>query len=117
MSRKGDCSECGNVDHIRGLTVYVDNDVGTEEKCVEVDLCVGARVYSYEIAVRSFAIPLPPILASLHLQDSRIDIRSLGCSIASHDADLPGLAWPAHARLCAAPGSNVVLIISYGACA
>lgn len=108
-----------HADHIRGLTVFVDNDVGVVEKCVKVELCPGARVYSYTLAARSFADPDPPtVLATLHLQDSEIVLPSMGCKVAEVRADLsPGLAWPAFAKLCAAPGSNVVLILTYGHCA
>jgi hypothetical protein len=114
-----------HADHIRGLTVFVDNTTGTEEKCIKVELCPGARVYAYEIAAKwtPGLIGDPPpttppaVLATLHLQDSTLELPSLGCRIASFDADLPGMAWPAFARLCAAAGSNVALVLTYGSCA
>lgn len=111
------CAETGNVDHIRGLTVFLDNESGTEELCKNVELCPGARIYAYDISVRTIADPIPDVVATLKLQDSAIEVPSWGCKIAELAASLPGLAWPSFAKLCAPPGSKVALVLTYGHCA
>lgn len=115
------CTEA-DPDLIRGMTVSADATGETEAVETDVDLCKGARVYAYTIIVcwtsEDPDEAPPPILASLHLQDSRIDVPSAcNCKNVSLGADLPGLKWPNSAKLVAEPGSNAVLILTYGQCA
>jgi hypothetical protein len=104
-----------HADHLRGLTVFLDNTAGDEPIEKDVVLCPGARVYGYSICVTNEAAP--EIMATLALQDSRIHVPN--CCESTHASlsrDLPGLAWPAFAKLMAPIGSNVRLVIDYGSC-
>lgn len=103
-------------DHIRGQTFFLNNVAGDKPE-LKLELCPGARVYAYEIEVRSDAAIVPDVLATLQLQDSKISVYSFGCRIRAIHADLPGLAWPAFAKLIAETGSAVELILTYGNCA
>lgn len=102
-------------DHIRGLTVSLDNRAG-DDGAKKVELCPGARVYSYTLSARSAADPIPDTLATLKLQDSELVLPSYGCAIGEIRADVPGLAWPAFAQLIAEVGTFVTLHITYGHC-
>ncbi len=104
-----------DADHIRGLTVTLDNR-GGDNGPKSVELCPGARVYAYTLSARSVADPLPDNLATLQLQDSAIVLPSYGCAIAELTHVVPGLAWPAFARLTAEIGTMVTLHITYGHC-
>jgi len=103
------------VDHIRGMTVTAVGGLASTTT-VEVNLCPGALVYSYTFHLNSAAEVIPGIGAVLHLQDSTIEVPMSGVRQAFHRADLPGLAWPAFARLVASAGTSVVLILTYGHC-
>ena len=107
-------------DHIRGMTSVADASLGGVV-VRDIELPPEARLYSYTFSVRSFApdngAPLPDVLATLQLQDSTLEIPSYGCAIAEIRADLPGVAWPAFARLIAPAFSKAVLHLTYGHCA
>lgn len=111
-----------HADVLRGLTVDVDNPrSATEDLCVPVELCRGARVFSYTLEAKVDSevadVDVPAILATLKLQDSEIRMYSKGCRIRALEADLsPPPQWPAAARLCVPPGVNATLILSYGHC-
>lgn len=105
-----------DADHFRGLTISLDNR-GGEALPKEVSLCPGARVYSFVLSARSSANPIPDTLATLRLQDSELILPSYGCAVAEIAGSLPGLAWPAFAKLVAAAGSVVTLHLVYGQCA
>lgn len=107
------CPETGHVDHIRGMTV-----TATAAE-VKVELCPGARVYSYTITVLSTAIIPPEIGAKLQLQDSVIEVPMQGLHIVSFSAEGldNGLAWPAFAKLIASADCTAKLMLTYGHCA
>lgn len=115
------CAETGNVDHLRGMTRYADGSRAIVGEFAEtiVELCPGARIYSLSLSacVLPDTLEVPDILAVLKLQDSTIELPSCGCKITSLNADFPGLAWPAFARLEAAAGVFVTLQLWYGQCA
>jgi len=112
------CPETGHVDHIRGMTVYATGSAFRED-VVKVELCPGARVYSYTITIQCTAIIPPEIGAQLLLQDSSIDIPLNGLHVVSFSAEGldNGLAWPAFARLVAKADCAVKLMLTYGHCA
>jgi hypothetical protein len=115
------CPETGHVDHLRGLTRFLDTSRAVVGDITEtqVELCPGALVYSITLSAHVFdeTDPVPDIVAILQLQDSTIELPSYGCKIAEIRADLPGLAWPAFARLKAPAGVFVTLQVFYGHCA
>lgn len=128
MSRPGcaqsidsSCEAC-RLDHMRFLTKRVGNGTRGSEETIEVDLCPGARIYNFSLSAKWVngvgepGAPPPEILATWASQDSTLDLYSLGCSIASKDADLPGLAFPASSRLTVPAGVDAVLQIVYGHC-
>ena len=112
------CSKCS--DNFRGLTVHVDNSRGVIDEdplCEKIDLCPGACVYSYELAAHWTGEGDPPeVLATLHLSDSRIVLLSMGCLSADLRANLPGLCFPAFAKLCVESGVDAALVLVYGEC-
>lgn len=109
-----------DADHIRGFALHVANVDTLEPRTEKVELCPGARVYSYTLCggfeqtdPPSPAPEPPELVAVLRLQDSEIELWSDCCTIR---ADLPGLAWPSFARLIIAPSGIVTLNITYGHC-
>lgn len=108
------------IDHMRVMTIRalpgIDIDEGVE---VKIDLCPGARVYSYTIVVRVVdgELGIPDIGATLHLQDSDAEIPMEGCLTVSFSADLPGLFFPAFAKLSVPPNARATMILTYGVCA
>lgn len=108
-----------HADLLRGLTIHKANpEVATEPLFVDVELCPGARVYHYNFCALVIPAELawdPDVpLAILHLQDSTIALYD-GCC--GDCADLPGLKWPAFAKLEIPPGVRVTLTLAYGDCA
>lgn len=105
-----------DADHIRGLTVHIENNgLGAIDVTVDVPLCPGALVYSYQLcASTDLEIATGP-LATLRLQDSELSIfQNQCCQILR--ADLPGLAWPAFAKLFVAADATATLNVTYGNC-
>lgn len=104
-----------HADHIRGLAVHSLNE-DAEPKIIEVELCPGARVYSYTLCGEFAGDPPEPpeLVATLRLQDSKLELWSDCCELR---ADLPGLAWPSFAKLIVEPGARVTLNVTYGNCA
>jgi hypothetical protein len=102
-----------HADHIRAKTAHYGVGV---DRTVDFELCAGARIYSYclstEWAGEGDADPDVP-LAVLHLQDSTLEVYP----DSSVGADLPGLAWPAYAKLDIKAESRVTLHVTYGSCA
>lgn len=112
------CAETGKVDHLRGLTVAKSGIGAASPQEAEVDLCQGARVYSFTLeGFAAAVIPLGELIATLKLQDSEFDLVSDGTAKARLHADLPGLAFPAFARLIVQRDRFAVLHLSYGDCA
>lgn len=125
------CTEC-DPDHIRGMTVFGDNRVDFDRLpdvqgfppgtlFTKVELCPGARIYSYTLSAR-WADPgdgsatVPDVLAILKLQDSTLELPSYGCAIGEIRADLPGLYWPAFAYLITMARVFSTLHLTYGSC-
>lgn len=104
------------VDHIRGLSVRVSNVGGRDPLIQVVELCPEARLYSYtfEGTWRGEALPAVGLeWARLELQDSALRLWDESQCLR---ADLPGLVWPAFARLVVAPDVVAVLHLTYGSC-
>lgn len=100
-------------DHIRILTRYVPTD--TVERSLPVTLDVEARVYSICLSAEwvGSGDPDPNVpLAKLQLQDSE----GVVYPTQSYSAIVPGLHWPAHARLVVAANVRANLQVTYGVC-
>jgi hypothetical protein len=99
-------------DHVRVLSVYAP---AGEARTLKAELDPTALVYS--ICLSAEYTGAQPVdndepLAVLHLQDSEArcyPTQQYGC-------DLPGLVWPAHAKLEVAENVRASLHVTYGVC-
>lgn len=97
-------------DRLRVLTVRADATRAAEEAVVDVELCPDARVYGIDLRLISGeATPE----AELRLQDSTLVARSTTLPVRF---DLPGIHWPAFAKLVASAGAVAELHVAYGNC-
>lgn len=106
-------------DVVRGMTVRLDNVAGSDGAgflLLPVELCPENRIYAYELVAQFEGEVVPEIMASILLQDSQIDLDSFGCKLRGIDADLPGLRWPASAKLKVFDGCRATLVLTYGNC-
>lgn len=107
-------------DMLRVMTVVADASALGTIKEVAIELPPEARVLSYTLSAKSFAVnpvDIPATLATLRLQDSSLDLPSYGCPIGEVRADLsPPPAFPSSASLTAQAGVLATLHVSYGHC-
>lgn len=112
------CRDPSDDDQFRALTLHLAGGL-VEDTIEQVQLCPGARVYSYTLVVKhpgNEAGVVPETGASLLLQDSQLDVCMLDCKTVSLSADLPGLKWPSFARLRVTAGGRACLTLIYGNC-
>lgn len=106
-----------HADVLRGFALHFDNVAGEipEARTFDLDLC--GLVYSFTLCggfTGEGEAPDPPeLVAVIRLQDSQFELWSDCCKL---HADLPGLKWPASAKLIVAPGAAVTLNVAYGDC-
>lgn len=101
-------------DKLRVKTVRQTN-AGRDPLILDVELCPGARVYSLCLSASGSPAAAPTDWwARIVLQDS--ELRVYDEPDAASGADLPGLAWPAYARLEIQPDVTATLHVYYGNC-
>lgn len=101
-------------DHIRAITKHLDVAADADgERTISVELCPGARVYSLTFSAARFQETGPSPRATMRFQDSELELTELA---QIYHADLPGLFWPAFAKLTVQPNTRATLQVIYGHC-